>query len=786
MLLNHHCRNSTLIFIFLFSLVIPFSFSVMSGQITPTNSTISYINLTLSDYYTKAEMDSKYTLYNLSPTCFEDEIPRYSMVFDMWYCDAENNSIPNLQQVTDVGATTDNLVYLSGGVETTNIHASGNVTVDGNLSASNIYNKDEVDELVGGINIDLLFHNASSGISTYKIMNKTDEKPKVSFTQTISVSETELGAFISDNASTLAINSLAQGIADAHFHANVSAILGTKAVRGYYNLYVRHLNGSETYISTSESVLVDSTLESEYEAHAIIPNDVSLNISDRILIKLYANLTGTGGNPELSYYIEGSTASRLEIGTTGINFLTTGEANNNYLRLDTANDPLTGDLNMGGYGIGNVSFLDNGGSEITVNDDLNVEGTMTAHFQAGFEEALMTISPFRLTSNYYFFGSDQGQSTLNYNTLRFGDTTNDDKYGSISGNFANFFILSQPDAMLGMRFGAKYNFGGSNLINNIVMDSNSLDFAIDNLNTDPSYINFGYATTSSTFTDAITNIRLDERLLTHDGDAVINYDLTVSDDTTLGTYSDSDIVDINAQTTMYGITKSYYNNYWNEELNEVYYNTFNTNFSDDWDIVEGTGNWSYYEKIPGYGGDSLHLQAGAGNHTVRSKDFNFTGGKIYKISWNSAQARFKIKLENSTSSMDVNTGTDWIYFTNDYPLEITATFTGTNVADLSYLTIEESRDTIYLQSNGKIVVGNTTIKDNNINLIGNITSEGTVCDSNGCIGDNPGIWENVSGTATYNGNVNITGNITSSNSSWGYYNSGDCIVIGDLSYAKDC
>ena len=43
------------------------------------------------------------------------------------------------------------------------------------------------------------------------------------------------------------------------------------------------------------------------------------------------------------------------------------------------------------------------------------------------------------------------------------------------------------------------------------------------------------------------------------------------------------------------------------------------------------------------------------------------------------------------------------------------------------------------------------------------------------------------GTRTLNGNLNITGNVTNpANSSWGYYNNGSCIVIGNLYYVSEC
>jgi len=56
-----------------------------------------------------------------------------------------------------------------------------------------------------------------------------------------------------------------------------------------------------------------------------------------------------------------------------------------------------------------------------------------------------------------------------------------------------------------------------------------------------------------------------------------------------------------------------------------------------------------------------------------------------------------------------------------------------------------------------------------------------------------GLWTNISGVATYEGDINVTGNIYHSqnitnplNSSWGIYNNGTCIVIGDLQYVSEC
>ena len=50
-------------------------------------------------------------------------------------------------------------------------------------------------------------------------------------------------------------------------------------------------------------------------------------------------------------------------------------------------------------------------------------------------------------------------------------------------------------------------------------------------------------------------------------------------------------------------------------------------------------------------------------------------------------------------------------------------------------------------------------------------------------------WNNFTGYGNFSttGNIDLSGNLTNpANSTWGYYNDGDCIVIGNLSYVSEC
>ena len=259
-----------------------------------------------------------------------------------------------------------------GSFDITNLNnITANNFLGGDGFFDNIYSKDEVDELIAG-DLQLYFKNTTSGISTYLDMNRTaNERPKNSTSQTISVTNTEIGAFISKNASDLGITGLDSGVVNGHFHANVDLVVGKKTVEGWFQLYIRNSTGSETLITSSHLVTVDVTEEGTFEAHAQILSDVDLNDSDRILIKLIANLSGAGGNPVLTTYIQGGTLSRLELGSLGINFLTTGQANKNYFRLDGTN---IGDLNASSITLNDTTIEDwneIGNVTITTNVSIN-------------------------------------------------------------------------------------------------------------------------------------------------------------------------------------------------------------------------------------------------------------------------------------------------------------------------------------------------------------------------------------------------------------------------------
>lgn len=104
--------------------------------------------------------------------------------------------------------------------------------------------------------------------------------------------------------------SLAAGPYDFHFHAERTA--GTRSVRMYWELYKRILAGTETLLDFSE-MSGEITDKAEQDLHLTLGANVDFETTDRLVLKVYANL-GTGSPTTVVLYQEGTTDSHITIG----------------------------------------------------------------------------------------------------------------------------------------------------------------------------------------------------------------------------------------------------------------------------------------------------------------------------------------------------------------------------------------------------------------------------------------------------------------------------------------
>ena len=148
-------------------------------------------------------------------------------------------------------------------------------------------------------------------------------------------------------------------------HTHFERTSGTKDLRVYAEIYSRTSGGVETlHMTTATSDLI--TAQGEYDLTANLASEVTINATDRIVIKFYINASASGSNSELTFYLENDYDSSLLVPTTLQTF------NNVFLRLDGAK-AMEANLDMDNNNVVNVQDIvfttDTG--EITVPDGGN-------------------------------------------------------------------------------------------------------------------------------------------------------------------------------------------------------------------------------------------------------------------------------------------------------------------------------------------------------------------------------------------------------------------------------
>lgn len=103
---------------------------------------------------------------------------------------------------------------------------------------------------------------------------------------------------------------LQAGIYSLHFHAEKTS--GTRVVVLYYEIYKRASGGAETLLTTSENSGALATNQ-DYDLESSLPADEVLAVTDRIVVKMYATVSGGGLDAVVTIFMEGVNASRLSV-----------------------------------------------------------------------------------------------------------------------------------------------------------------------------------------------------------------------------------------------------------------------------------------------------------------------------------------------------------------------------------------------------------------------------------------------------------------------------------------
>jgi len=232
---------------------------------------------------------------------------------------------------------------------------------------------------IGGIYYAMTDQDLGGGESTLSTagLTQADDQPLVNF------------ATLSGEPG---VQALSAGVYDVHFHAERTG--GSRATVLYAALYKYETDTTETLLGTTEvSGLVTS--KEEFDLHMSIASEITIDATDRLIIKFFANCD-TGANTTIALYQEGDTVSHFTFSTTS-NIL-----NSLYLRVDGATT-LAGAWDMGSQILTNVN-IDSG--VITGITDLAIAdgGTGQSTAQAAID-ALTAVSG---ATNEYVLTKDTG------------------------------------------------------------------------------------------------------------------------------------------------------------------------------------------------------------------------------------------------------------------------------------------------------------------------------------------------------------------------------------------
>ena len=168
------------------------------------------------------------------------------------------------------------------------------------------------DAFASSVGLTLFLHqDASADVAGYKLLDSLfpdDAKTEV-FNATITADDQEIEQWVTVSGG-IDVVFLHHGV--YHLHGHGYKFSGTKDLRLYFKVYIRTAGGAETLIGTSEESSILPDAEAEIEVHTEI-HEQALNLTDRIVIKIFAHLEGVGSNPVVYFYVEGNTLTRLSL-----------------------------------------------------------------------------------------------------------------------------------------------------------------------------------------------------------------------------------------------------------------------------------------------------------------------------------------------------------------------------------------------------------------------------------------------------------------------------------------
>lgn len=144
----------------------------------------------------------------------------------------------------------------------------------------------------------------------YKVMDTT-QAGVASNTYTVSGVDQEKQDWITP-ISGVGFTTISSGSIVFHFHAQRTS--GTATAFAYCKLYSRtNPGGVETLLGTSGNSAEVTDVNDEHEVSFELENPATLNLTDRLVVKLFMSRTGGGSDPDIVIYLGGDSDSHIHL-----------------------------------------------------------------------------------------------------------------------------------------------------------------------------------------------------------------------------------------------------------------------------------------------------------------------------------------------------------------------------------------------------------------------------------------------------------------------------------------
>ena len=197
--------------------------------------------------------------------------------------------------------------------------------VDGEGPGSQLVNMDFVDLAVSSLELSEFFHDDADALGgLYWIMDETEDTAGTVVSAGVPTgAAVNIFNFLTPDGKP-ALDRLLRGRYRCHAHLLRSASI-TRDVSVYYELWKREsigLGGDETLLDTSETIAI-TTDPTQYEIHLVLADELSILVTDRILIKWYAIVTGAGGvNPTITMSTGATNNSHFSVNVNSLGLST--------------------------------------------------------------------------------------------------------------------------------------------------------------------------------------------------------------------------------------------------------------------------------------------------------------------------------------------------------------------------------------------------------------------------------------------------------------------------------